>query len=78
MSRHMIDSSSKDVILEITPGVRSLEILDDLRVHLIVKTKGQMSQDMCSFGIVDIQWTHQHMNCSKLRTPLLFCLYSLY
>lgn len=68
----MIDCSPKVVVIEITPGVRTLQILNDLKVHLTVKTKGQMSQDMCSFGILDIQWTHQHMNCSKLCTPLLF------
>ena len=61
----MVASSSDDIFFDIPSGVRSLNILDDLKVHILVASQQQLST-MCSVGIVDIRWHNDTVVCGKL------------
>ena len=52
----MIASSTKDVDIYVSSGVRKINVLGHMRVHIHAETQEQLSS-MCNIGIVDVAWS---------------------
>ena len=67
----MIASSTKDVDIYVSSGVRKINVLGHMSVHIHAETQKQLSS-MCNIGIVDVAWSGKTLTCGKLRFVIFF------